>query len=182
MSDEEKVPYLKIDRGRYFYQRRVPQKMQAHLGIRRWQLPCGDVSYSKAVQMVVTWAEEHDELISSLRDPDKLRKAGVTAVREAKAKRNLEPDPFDLPRFYEMTERLEGEKQFFPKHVIPRPWQAAAKMLQNAEAAYAGQPDQGINIDTINFWIEETKRGDPPNRVKDVPRYCLLYTSPSPRD
>jgi len=81
MSDEEKVPYLKIDRGRYFYQRRVPQKMQAHLGIRRWQLPCGDVSYSKAVQMVVTWAEEHDKLISNLRDPDKLRKAGVPAKR-----------------------------------------------------------------------------------------------------
>jgi hypothetical protein len=46
MSDEYKIPYLKIDRGRYFYQRRVPQKMQAHLGLRRWQLPCGDVSYS----------------------------------------------------------------------------------------------------------------------------------------
>ena len=86
LSDEEKVPYLKIDRGRYFYQRRVPLKMQAHPGSRRWQLPCGDVSYYKAVQMVVTWAEEYDELIASLRDPDKLRKAGVTAVREAKAK------------------------------------------------------------------------------------------------
>lgn len=77
ISDEEKVPYLKIDRGRYFYQRRVPLKMQAHLGIHRWQLPCGDVSYSKAVQMVVTWAEEHDELISNLRDPDRLQKAHV---------------------------------------------------------------------------------------------------------
>ncbi|WP_263763904.1 tyrosine recombinase XerC [Lentibacter sp. XHP0401] len=174
MSDEGKIPYLKIDRGRYFYQRRVPQKMQAHLGIRRWQLPCGDVSYSKAVQMVVTWAEEHDELIASLRDPDKLRKAGVTAVREAKAKRAVAFDEFDLPRFYEMTERLEGEKQYFPKHTIPRPWQAAAKMLQSAEAAYAGQPDQETNINTINFWIEETRRGDPPNRIKEVPRYPQL--------
>jgi hypothetical protein len=108
MSDEEKIPYLKIDRGRYFYQRRVPQKMQAHLGIRRWQLPCGDVSYSKAVQMVVTWAEEHNELIAHLHDSDKLRKAGVTAVREAKANRAVAFDEFDLPRFYEMTEQHEG--------------------------------------------------------------------------
>ena len=174
MSDEDKIPYLKIDRGRYFYQRRVPQKMQAHLGIRRWQLPCGDVSYSKAVQMVVTWAEEHDELIASLRDPDKLRKAGVTAVHEAKAKHAVAFDEFDLPGSYEMTERREGEKKYFSKHAIPRPWQAAAKMLQSAEAAYDGQPDQETNIDTINFWIEETRRGDPPNRIKHVPRYPQL--------
>ena len=57
--------------------------MQAHLGIRRWQIPCGDVGYSKAVQMVVTWAEEHDELIADLRNPDRLREAGVAAEREA---------------------------------------------------------------------------------------------------
>lgn len=171
MSDEEKVPYLKIDRGRYFYQRRVPQKMQAHLGIRRWQLPCGDVSYSKAVQMVVTWAEEHNELIADLRNPEKLRQAGIAAVRKVKARRATEPDPLDLPRFYEMTEQLDGEKQFFPRHAIPRPWQAAAKMLRDAEAAYAGKPDQQTTIETINFWIEETRRGDPPNRTKDVHRY-----------
>lgn len=81
MSDQEKIPYLKIDRGRYFYQRRVPLRMQAHLGIRRWQIPCGDVGYSKAVQMVVTWAEEHDELIADLRSPDRLREAGVVAEK-----------------------------------------------------------------------------------------------------
>ena len=121
--------------------------------------------------MVVTWIEEHDELIASLRDPDKLRKAGVTAVREARAKRDAEPDPFDLPRFYEMTERLEWEKQYFPEHIVPRPWQAAAKMLQNAEAAYAGKSDQETNIGTINFWIDETRRGDPPNRILHVLRY-----------
>jgi len=171
MNDEEKVPYLKIDRGRYFYQRRVPQKMQAHLGIRRWQIPCGDVSYSKAVQMIVTWADEHDELIAKLRNPDRLREAGVAAVREARAKHTAEPNPLDLPRFYEMTQRLEGEKQYFPKNAIPRPWQAAAKMLLDAEAAYAGKPNQDTNIKTINFWIEETRRGDPPSRVKHVPRY-----------
>jgi hypothetical protein len=169
MSDEEKVPYLKIDRGRYFYQRRVPQKMQAHLGIRRWQLPCGDVSYSKAVQKVVTWAEEHDELIANLRNPDKLREAGVAAVREAKAKRAAEPDPLDLPAFYEMTERLEGEKQFFARESLPRPWQAAAKMLAEAEADYAGKPSLDVPIWEINYRIEEVQRGDAIVGKKSLP-------------
>jgi len=114
MSDQDKVPYLKIDRGRYFYQRRVPQRLQAHLGIRRWQIPCGDVTYSKAVQKVVTWAEEHDELIANLRDPDRLREAGVKASRQRTAQRNSEPDPL-LPNFYAMTEQREGEKQFYTR-------------------------------------------------------------------
>ena len=169
MSDEEKVPYLKIDRGRYFYQRRVPQKMQAHLGIRRWQLPCGAVSYSKAVQKVVTWAEEHDELIANLRNPDKLREAGVAAVREAKAKRAAEPDPLDLPAFYEMTERLEGEKQYFTRESLPRPWQAAAKMLAEAEADYAGKPSLDVPIWEINNRIEEVQRGDAIVSKKSLP-------------
>jgi len=168
MSDEDKIPYLKIDRGRYFYQRRVPQKMQAHLGIRRWQLPCGDVSYSKAVQMVVTWAEEHDELIADLRNPDRLREAGVAASREEKAKRAAEPDPL-LPAFYEMTERLEGEKKYFPRGSLPRPWQAAAKMMTEAEADYAGKPSLEIPIKEINYRIEELQRGDEIDRKKSLP-------------
>jgi integrase len=168
MSDEEKVPYLKIDRGRYFYQRRVPQKMQAHLGIRRWQLPCGDVSYSKAVQMVVTWAEEHDELIAELRKPDRLREAGVAASREAIAKRAAEPDPF-LPAFYEMTERLEGEKQFFSMEALPRPWQAAAKLMAEAEADYREKPSLEIPIREIEYRIEELQRGDEIVNKKSLP-------------
>ncbi|WP_375256013.1 hypothetical protein [Yoonia sp.] len=133
MRDDDKVPYLKIDHGRYFYQRRVPQHLQAHLGIRRWQFPCGDVSYSKAVQMVVTWAEEHDELIANLRDPDRLRVAGVAKVLKDKAKRSAEPDPL-FAKFYEMSERLDGEKQFYTRERLPRPWQAAAKMMRDADA------------------------------------------------
>ena len=62
--------------------------------------------------MVVTWAEEHDELIADLRNPEKLRQAGVAAVRQVKARRVAKPDPLGLPCFYEMTERLDGENQF----------------------------------------------------------------------
>ncbi|WP_170119054.1 tyrosine-type recombinase/integrase [Roseicyclus mahoneyensis] len=71
MTDTKKVRYLKIDRGRYFYQRRIP------LGLKEcfpnedvWRRPCGNVTYPKAVQLVVTWAEEHDKLIARLKSPD----------------------------------------------------------------------------------------------------------------
>jgi hypothetical protein len=126
------------------------------------------VSYSKAVQMVVTWAEEHDELIADLRNPDRLLEAGVAASREEKAKRAAGPDPL-LPAFYEMTERLEGEKKYFPRGSLPRPWQAAAKMMTEAEAAYAGKPSLEIPIKEINYRIEELQRGDEIVRKKSLP-------------
>ncbi len=64
---QNKVRYLKIDRGRYFYQRRIPIDLQAILDAKVWSKPCGDVSYSKAVQLVVTWADEHDLFIANLK-------------------------------------------------------------------------------------------------------------------
>lgn len=169
MNDKSKVPYLKIDHGRFFYQRRVPQRMQAHLGIRRWQTPCGDVSYSKAVQMIVTWAEEHDELIANLRNPDRLRDAGVAASREKTAKRASEPDPLGLPRFYSMTERLDGEAIYYTRDYLPRPWQAAAVLLAEAEAAYAGKPSLEDPIIWIEQQIRELERGDTIDRKLSLP-------------
>jgi len=46
MGDEKRVRYLKIDRGRYSYKRRVPLDLQPLLGP-RWLIPCGDVTFAK---------------------------------------------------------------------------------------------------------------------------------------
>ncbi|MGR3677348.1 MAG: hypothetical protein ACU0AZ_05090 [Paracoccaceae bacterium] len=169
MSDEEKIPYLKIDRGRYFYQRRVPKRLQAHLGFKRWQIPCGDVSYSKAVQLIVTWAEEHNELIAELRNPDELRIAGVAAGKAHKVKFDVSYDALGLPKFYEMTSKLDGEKQFFTRESLPRPWQAAAKLLQDAEADYAGKPSLEFPKRAIANRIDEVFRGEKPTKVLSLP-------------
>ncbi len=169
MSDEEKVPYLKIDRGRYFYQRRVPQRLQAHLGIKRWQLPCGDVSYSKAVQLVVTWAEEHDALIEKLRDSDHLRTARVAASRARKAKLDQAYDDIDLPRFYEMTTQLDGEKRYYPRETLPRPWQAAAKILKDADNVLAGRPSLQVQKTLISNRLREAANGEHPKQVLTLP-------------
>ncbi|SFS14684.1 Site-specific recombinase XerD [Yoonia litorea] len=122
-------------------------------------MPCGDVSYSKAVQMVVTWAEEHDELIASLRDPDKLQKAGVEASRQQTAKQMADPDPL-FPAYYAMTEQREGEKQFYTRESLPRPWQAAAVLMQEAQRIYEGKPSLEAPIWRIKYRIEELERGD----------------------
>ncbi len=55
MGDEKRIRYLKIDRGRYSDQRRVQLDRQPFLGP-RWLIPCGDVSFVKVVQNIVTQA------------------------------------------------------------------------------------------------------------------------------
>ncbi len=70
MTTEKKVKYLKIDRGRHYYPRRVPDQFRELLGMSKWQMPCGDVSCAKAVQLVVNWAEEHDDLLAELKTPE----------------------------------------------------------------------------------------------------------------
>ena len=65
----QKVSYLKEDRGRWYYRRRVPQRHHKTLGVKTWNRPCGDVSYPKAVSLVTAWAEQHDAMIAQLDDP-----------------------------------------------------------------------------------------------------------------
>ena len=70
MNKTQKVRYLKIDRGRFFYQRRIPKDLQAILGEKMWTKPCGDVPFSKAVQLIVTWSEEHDQFIKEMKSTE----------------------------------------------------------------------------------------------------------------
>lgn len=149
MSGEKRVRYLKVDRGRYFYQRRVPTHLQHALGCSFWRRPCGNVDYPKAVQLVVTWGEEHDSLIAELKDPTRLAEASNSTTRQKKAELREYLDDLEMPRFYEMTEQRPGEKQFIPQHRLPRPWQAAAKLLEKAEAARGGEFDLTAHVKRI---------------------------------
>jgi integrase len=72
MDQSKRVRYVKVDRGRFFYQRRIPKHLHDVLEETKWQRRCGNVSYAKAVQMIVGWTEEHDALISRSKTPDGL--------------------------------------------------------------------------------------------------------------
>ena len=65
--DAKKVPHLKVDRGRYYYRRRVPLKLQKTLGFKHWNIPCGDVSYARAVTIVTNLTGAHDQFMDQLR-------------------------------------------------------------------------------------------------------------------
>jgi integrase len=97
MLPTSKVRYLKIDRGRYYYQRRIPNELQTLLDMKVWRQACGNVSYAKAVQMVVTWAEEHDEFIKRLVSPQERQQyAARERDREEAAQERLFDNEFRM--------------------------------------------------------------------------------------
>jgi len=152
MPNSEKVRYLKIDRGRFFYQRRIP------LAIRdcfpdevTWRRACGSVTYSKAVQLVVTWAEEHDKLIAKLADPEE-RAAHITRARrsyeavergfleesEAKALYALPPEPAGLV--------VRGARESQPNWLWAKAQLAELETLRKATSPTSDQHAQIIDI------------------------------------
>jgi hypothetical protein len=158
MSDARKVGYLKIDRGRFFYQRRVPKHLQADLREKMWLRPCGDVTYSKAVQMIVTWAEEHDSMIADLENPEKCLAARAKVNRAIKQQMRDAYAELGLPRFFQMTESVPGEKQFytagaptvFVKQVVRR-FHAASLISRDADFGFGVEPDGSGGLPVAGF-------------------------------
>ena len=155
MPSEKKVKYLKIDRGRYYYQRRVPDQFRELLGISKWQMPCGDVSYAKAVQLIVNWAEEHDDLLAKLKTPE-----GYDAV-EAEALRSD-----DLAHQAAM-ERLGGTPaylvgdQLVSGEDLSKPWMHALEEVSKLDEYHSKAKAPEHEVLQLRAKIEHAKRGGP---------------------
>lgn len=87
----KKIRYLLEERGRYYYQRKVPKALTHALKADRWHLPVGS-DFETATDRVKDLKKEHDALISKVKaDPSilvTLRREGearVQAKEEAKA-------------------------------------------------------------------------------------------------
>ncbi|MFT7509874.1 MAG: hypothetical protein ACI9KS_002054, partial [Sulfitobacter sp.] len=110
MSENKKVRYLKVDRGRFYYQRRIPKDLEHLLGEKVWRKPCGDVSFSKAVQLVVSWSEVHDQFIQKMKSDD-ARDAFVHDTQEELKK--IEDEFFNKGGrilFLDHTGEIDGEE------------------------------------------------------------------------
>ncbi len=131
MSEDKKVRYLKIGRGRYYYQRRVPDRFQELLGISKWQFRCGDVGYAKAVQLVVNWAEEHDDLLAKLKTSEGYDAIEGEILRDEDAaiKGHIEESGG--------TPVLIHEDRLVPFDEHPKPWNIALEEVADLDAQLA---------------------------------------------
>ena len=93
MGLKKEIPYLLRERGRYFYQRRVPKHLQQTLGFAKWHRPAGNI-YAKAAAMVLAWTDEDDKLIASLKDPEE-KQAYRTRWRRELEQREAEKNAAD---------------------------------------------------------------------------------------
>lgn len=71
-----------IERGRYFYQRKIPLELQPAVGRKKWRSPLGQ-DFDQAYEKLRDLAKEHDALIERLADPIE-RQDHKTKTRRAK--------------------------------------------------------------------------------------------------
>ncbi|MEY1556050.1 tyrosine-type recombinase/integrase [Yoonia sp. R2331] len=155
MTVEKKVKYLKIDRGRYYYQRRVPDQFRELLGISKWQMPCGDVSYAKAVQLVVNWAEEHDDLLTKLKTPE-----GYDAVEAEVLRAEDDAHQSIVERLGESSVHIVGD-QLASVEDLPKPWMYALEEVSKLDEYHSKAKAPEHEVLQLRAKIEYAKRGGP---------------------
>jgi len=151
MMGVKKVKYLKIDRGRFYYQRRVPDKFQELLDFNKWQIPCGDVDYAKAVQLVVTWAEEHDELLAKLRTQD-----GYDEFEAATFRLQHE----DWAKFVvakQAASLVVVDDSLVPINELEKPWRIALDEMKSLDCKKANKTAPAHEVMQIKAMIARAK-------------------------
>ena len=110
--------------------------LQEILDAKVWLKPCGKVSYSKAVQLVVTWADEHDLFIANLKSIEAKQDYATQQRRgEEKFFENDGSQPlFELPIKFE-----ELENQDVIKGCVSPNWIWAKMTLQELENERSGR-------------------------------------------
>lgn len=82
---QTKPRFLLAERGRYFYQRKVPQNLQAALGCKKWRAPLGS-DLDEDCDRLRDLRSEHDALIAKLEDPDARQDAKTATRRQTETK------------------------------------------------------------------------------------------------
>ena len=68
-STTPKVPHLLFERGRYYYQRKVPLDVQDAVGFKKWREPVG-ADLGSAIDRVRELTKQHTELLGRLKDSE----------------------------------------------------------------------------------------------------------------
>ena len=103
---QTKPRFLLAERGRYFYQRKVPQHLQTALGCKKWRAPLG-ADFDEACDRLRDLRSEHDALIAKLEDPDARQDAMTATRRQAEVKQQAEWDAED--RAYDAAQHAIGD-------------------------------------------------------------------------
>ncbi len=167
---QKKPRFLLAERGRYFYQRKVPQHLQTVLGRKKWRAPLG-ADFDEACDRLKDLRREHDALIAKLEDPDARQDAKTTTRRQAEVAQYAAWDADELA--YETAQHTKGETTETEDYLE---WEAAALA--------SGEIEPEAPHERAARWIAaiEHERNNPNKRVlhpypMDDDEYCDRLTA-----
>ncbi len=130
---KDKIPHLLYERGRYYYQRRVPQRFQSAIGHKKWRSPVG-ADFPEAVDRVRALTKKHNELLEKLVDPEEFRKAKTAVRRSSEAEESSQNAKLDKDYAEWLTAKGLNDDPFFGldensrrlnKAKRSKPWESA---------------------------------------------------------
>jgi integrase len=154
----DKIPYLLFERGRYYYQRKVPLGFQDVIGTKKWREPAG-ADYLSAVDKVRALSKEHTALLARVKNPDERRDHKTKTRRRQEQELGVKNDIEDeVYRKWLKANDME-DPGFFGEDPISielnaeihaRPWVSAASFLEALESSRVVKP----NVPSLRRFID----------------------------
>lgn len=167
---QTKPRFLLAERGRYFYQRKVPKHLHTVLGCKKWRAPLG-ADFEEACDRLRDLRKEHDTLISKLEDPDARQDAKTSTRRKAERDQQLKWDAEE--RAYEAAQ-----------HAVGKTTETEDYLAWEAEAVASGAIEPELPHEHAARWIEaiDYERNNPDARIlhpfpMDDDEYCDRLTA-----
>ncbi|WP_047995026.1 DUF6538 domain-containing protein [Puniceibacterium sp. IMCC21224] len=185
----DKIPHLLFERGRYYYQRKVPLDFQDTLGAKKWRQPLG-ADYVPAVDRVRELTKEHDALLLSLKDPEKLRDRKSETRRTREAGQSAKDVASDTAYRQWLSDNNCDDPESFgedPKSLSltaearERPWESAARLMAGLESERAENQCDPAFLETLIAHVEASDTDPPRITLPPYPQYRALVGAASTR-
>lgn len=184
-----KIPHLLFERGRYYYQRKVPLDFHDVVGTKKWRQPLG-AEYLPAVDRVRSLTKEHDALLQSLQDPEK-RRDRKTATRRTREAEQLEKDTAADAAYRQwLSDNDRDDREFFGEDPTSlsldadareRPWESAARFMASLDSARTEPQCEPEVLKILIPHIEKSEADPPRLTLPPYPEYQSMIEAASVR-
>lgn len=149
---KNKIPHLLFERGRFYYQRRVPLHFQSAVGHKKWREPVGP-EFASAVLKVFELTKQHDAHLEMLKDPINFRNAKTNARRVVEAEKTSSDENCDKEYAVWLTKNGMRDDAHFGQDetskelklaVQAKPWESARDLMEALENERNLVPDLNL--------------------------------------
>lgn len=175
----DKIPHLLFERGRYYYQRKVPLNFQEALGAKKWRQPLG-AEYLLAVDRVRALTKEHDTLLLSLKDPGKRSDWKSETRRAREAELSAKDTAADAAYRQWLSNNNSEDPEFFgedPRSLSldadthERPWESANRFMVSLDHARTEPHCDPAFLQALQEQLEASNANPPRVTLPPYPEY-----------